>query len=106
LAAECTVAQVADREVAPLLFTPLPPKVRYVLGAHHYNTPALRAAGGRHNRDLVATRRAAYPHTEGGVEVRRLFHNLRAQAPDPFTGLCKNRFAWGGQMPVKGLRRC
>jgi hypothetical protein len=41
-----------------------------------------------------------------GVEVRRLFHKLRSQAIEPFNGLFKNIFEWGGQMPVKGLQRC
>ena len=102
LAAEFTVANVADSEGAPWLFIQLPAEVRYVLGDHHSNTPELRAEGGRHNRDLVATRRGASPHPEGGVEVRRIFHNLRSQAIEPFTGLFKHLFEWGGQMPVKG----
>jgi len=106
LAAEFPVANGADREVAPLLFTPLPAEVRYVLGDQHYNTPERRAQCGRHNRELVATRRGAYPHTEGGVEVRRIFHKLRSHAIAPFNGLFKNLFEGGGQMPVKGLRRC
>jgi hypothetical protein len=106
LAAEFTVANVADSEVAPLLFTQLPAEMRYVLGDQHDNTPELRTECGRHNRELVATRRGTYPHPDGGVEVRRVFHQLRSQALDPVNGLFKNRFAWGGQMPVKGLRRC
>jgi hypothetical protein len=85
---------------------PLPAEVRSVLGDPHDNTPELRAEGNRPHRALVATRRGAYPHTEGGVEVRRSFHNLRSQAIEPFNGLFKNLFEWGGQMPVKGLRRC
>ena len=106
LAAEFTVANVSDSEIAPLLFTQLPAAVRYVLGDQHYNTPELRAECGRHNRELVATRRGAYPHTDGGVEVRRIFHQLRSQAIEPFNGLFKNLFEWGGQIPVQGLRRC
>ncbi len=106
LAAEFTVANVVDSEVAPLLLTQLPAAVRYVLGDQHYNTPELQVECRRHNRELVATRRGAYPHTDGGVEVRRVFHHLRSQAIEPFNGLFKNLFEWGGQMPVKGLRRC
>ena len=106
LAAEFTMANVADSEIAPLLFTQLPAEVRSVLGDQHYNTPELRAECSRHNRELVATRRGAYPHSDGGVEVRRIFHRLRSQAIEPFNGLFKNLFEWGGQMPVKGLRRC
>jgi Transposase DDE domain len=106
LAAEFTVANVSDSEVAPLLLIQLPAEVRYVLGDQHYNTPELRAECSRHHRELVATRRGAYPHTDGGVEVRRVFHKLRSQAIEPFNGLFKNLFEWGGQMPVKGLGRC
>jgi len=76
------------------------------LGDQHYNTPDLRLECTRHTRELVATRRGAYPHTDGGVEVRRVFHQLRSHAIEPFNGLFKNLFEWGGQMPVKGLRRC
>ena len=59
LAAEFTVAHVADSEVAPLLLTQLPAEVRSVLGAQHYTTPELRAECSCHNRELVATRRSA-----------------------------------------------
>ena len=106
LAAEFTAANVADSEVAPLLLTQLPAEVRYVLGDQHYNTPDLRLECARHNRELVATRRGPYPHTDGGVEVRRVFHQLRSHTIEPFNGLFKNIFEWGGHMPVKGLRRC
>ena len=106
LAAEFTPANVADSALAPLLFVHLPAEVRYVLGDQHYNTPDLRAECARHNRELVATRRGPYPHTDGGVEVRRVFHQLRSHAIEPFNGLFKNIFEWGGHMPVKGLRRC
>jgi hypothetical protein len=57
------------------------------------------------NRWLVASRHGAYPHTDPGVEVRRIFHTLRSQAIEPFNALFKNVFAWGGQVPVKGLKR-
>ncbi len=106
LAAELTPANDADNVIAPRLLRELPMDVRYVLGDQHYNTPELRAECALHHRELVATRRGAYPHTDGGVEVRRIFHKLRSQAIEPFNGLFKNVFEWGGQMPVKGLNRC
>ena len=80
--------------------------VRYVLGDTHYNTPELRQECAWHNRELVATRRGPYPHRDGGVEVRRIFHKLRSLAIEPFNGVFKNIFEWRGQMPVKGLKRC
>ena len=42
---------------------------------------------------------------DAGVEVRKIWHRLRHQAIEPFNGLFKNIFEWGGQVPVKGLRR-
>jgi hypothetical protein len=34
-------------------------------------------------RELVATRRGPYPHTDGGVEVRRVFYALRPAIEPP-----------------------
>jgi hypothetical protein len=105
LAAELTVANTDDAAVAPALLNQLPAEVRYILGDTHYNTPDLRQACQGRGRWLVATRRGKYPHTDDGVEVRRIFHKLRSQAIEPFNGLFKNVFEWGGQVPVQGLRR-
>jgi Transposase DDE domain len=105
LAAELTVANRGDNEEAPLLLAQLPWEARYVLGDTHYNDPALRHCCQVQGRELVATRRGAYPHRDGGVEVRRIFHKLRSQAIEPFNGLFKNVFEWRTQMPVKGIRR-
>lgn len=105
LAAELTVANTDDASIAPLLFRQLPPEVRYILGDTHYNTPELGQACQRRGWWLVATRRGKHPHTDNGVEVRRIFHKLRSQSIEPFNGLFKNLFEWGGQVPVKGLRR-
>jgi hypothetical protein len=66
----------------------------------------LRKECALHNRELVATHRGPYPHRDGGVEVRRIFHKLRSLAIEPFNGVFKNVFEWRGQMPVKGLKRC
>jgi hypothetical protein len=105
LAAELTVANTADSEVAPRLLRQLPKLVGYVLGDTHYNTPEFREACNAGGCELVATRRGVYPHHDGGVEVRRLFHKLRSQSIEPFNGLFKNVFEWRVKMPVKGLRK-
>lgn len=105
LAAELTVANIGDNEVAPKLLEQLPAEVRYVLGDTHYNDPALRTLCHQRGSELVATRRGPHPHTDGGVEVRRIFHKLRSQSIEPFNGLFKNVFGWNRQMPVKGLGR-
>ncbi len=106
LAAEFTIASDADNVIAPKLLEQLPLEVRYILGDTHYNTPELRQECALHNRELVATRRGPYPHRDGGVDVRRIFHKLRSLAIEPFNGVFKNIFEWRGQMPVKGLKRC
>jgi hypothetical protein len=105
VAAELTVANRGDNEVAPLLLAQLPGEVRYVLGDTQYNDPELRQQCHRRGCDLVATRRGAHPHRDGGVEVRKVFHKLRSQAIEPFNGLFKNVFEWRVKMPVKGLQR-
>lgn len=105
LAAELTVANTDDASVAPRLLAQLPAEVRYILGDTHYNTPDLRQACQQQGWWLVATHRGKYPHSDDGVEVRRVFHTLRSKAIEPFNGLFKNIFEWGGQVPVKGLRR-
>ena len=105
LAAELTVAHHADNEVAPRLLEQVPAEGRDVLGDTHYNDPELRRQCHRRGRALVATRRGAYPHAAGGAAVRTVFHQLRAQAIEPFNGLCKHVFEWQVKMPVKGLQR-
>jgi hypothetical protein len=105
LAAELTVANVGDNLLAPQLLAELPAEVRYVLGDTHYNDPAVRAACHGCGRELVATRRGPYPHQDGGVEVRRIFHKLRSQSIEPFNGLFKDFFGWRKNMPVKGLNK-
>ncbi len=105
LAAELTVANRGDNEVTPLLLEQLPGEVRYVLGDTHYNTPELRQECHQRNWELVATQRGPYPHRDGGVAVRKVFHKLRSQAIEPFNGLFKNIFEWRVKMPVKGLQR-
>lgn len=105
LAAELTPANVADSEVAPALIEELPLETRFLLGDTHYNTPEIQAQCARDDRTLVATKRGAYPHQDNGVKVRQVFHQLRSKAIEPFNGLFKNVFDWGGQIPVKGLSR-
>ncbi len=76
-----------------------------MLGDTHDNDPELRQRCHRRGCELVATRRGPYPHRDGGVEVRKVFHKLRSQAIEPFNGLYKNVFEWRVKMPVKGLQR-
>jgi hypothetical protein len=103
LAAELTAANVSDNDQALVLLPELPAEVRYVLGDQHYNDPAIREACAQADREVVATRRGAYPHTDGGVEVRRVFHQLRSRAIENLNEQFKGMFDAHGQVPTKGL---
>jgi hypothetical protein len=104
LAATLTPANRADNEEAPALIRELPAEVRYVLGDVHYNDPDLRELCAAADQILVTTRRGAYPHTDGGVEVRRVFHKLRSLAMENFNEHFKAIFGVHGSVPTKGLR--
>jgi Transposase DDE domain len=103
LAADLTPANVADNEQAPALLTELPPQVRFLLGDQHYNDPVLQEQCAVEDRVLVTTKRGPYPHYDDGVEVRRLFHELRSRAIENFNGQFKAIFDCNGQVPTRGL---
>lgn len=103
LAALLTPANVADNTPAPTLLQEVPTEVRFVLGDRHYNTPELRANCALADRELVATKLGKYPHTDSGVEVRRMFHKLRSIAMENFNEHFKSIFDGHGQVPTKGL---
>jgi hypothetical protein len=102
LAAELTPANIADSDIAPRLLRQLPAEVRFVLGDRHYNTPELRHLCHAADRLLVTTQYGAYPHTDDGVEVRRIFHKLRSLAIENFNEHFKTIFDGHGQVPTKG----
>jgi hypothetical protein len=103
LAAELTAANAADSEVAPDLVCRMPAEVRVVLGDTAYNTPELHELCLEDDRILVTTKRGRYPHTDAGVEVRRLFHKLRSAAIENLNEQFKGIFDAHGQVPTKGL---
>jgi hypothetical protein len=103
LAARLTPANTADNEVAPHLIEQLPDEARFVLGDIHYNAPNVREACQSTERFLVASKRGAYPHTDDGVEVRRIFHKLRSMANENFNEHFKAIFEVHEQVPTKGL---
>jgi Transposase DDE domain len=104
LSARLTPANVADNRIAPLLIQALPQEARFVLGDSHYNAPEARAAACvESERFLVASGgRGAYPHTDAGVEVRRIFHKLRHVAIENFNEHFKAIFDAHGPVPTKG----
>jgi hypothetical protein len=102
LCCRLTPANTADNEVAPYLIEQLPDEARFVLGDIHYNAPNVREACQSTRRFLVASERGAYPHTDDGVEVRRIFHKLRSMANENFNEHFKAIFEVHGQVPTKG----
>jgi hypothetical protein len=103
LAAQLTPANTADNEPAPALLRELPLEARFVLGDIHYNAPNVRQACAQSGRILVTPRYGRYPHTDDGVEVRRIFHQLRSLAMENFNEQFKGIFDGHGQVPTKGL---
>ena len=49
------------------------------------------------------TQYGKYPHTDDGVEVRRIFHKLRSLAIENFNEQFKGIFGIHGQVSTKGL---
>jgi hypothetical protein len=104
LAATLTAANRADNEEAPALLAELPAAVRFLLGDQHYNDPALHERCAAAERILVTSQRGPYPHRDDGVEVRRIFHQLRSHAIENFNGQFKAIFDCQRQVPTRGLR--
>ena len=103
LAARLTPANEPDSEVALHLLRELPAEVRYVLGDTHYNASEVRSECAGTGRILVATKHSKYPHTDSGVEVRRVFHELRSRAIENFNEQFKGIFDGHASVPTKGL---
>ena len=82
--------------------TDLPAAVRFVLGDSHYQDPALHERAETDGWTLVATRRGGYPHTDDGVEVRRILHKERSVAIENFNGQFKAIFDVNDAVPTRG----
>lgn len=102
LAAALTPANVDDAEMALVLLDEVPAEVRFLLGDRHYNTPDLRQRCHDDGRVLVASRSGRYPHTDEGVEVRRVFHHLRSRAIENFNEHFKTIFDGHGPVFTRG----
>jgi hypothetical protein len=103
LAARLTPANAPEGRIAPLLIEELPYEARFVLGDTHYNAKNVRRACLAREMFLVASgRRGPYPHTEAGVEVRRILHRLRHVAIENLNEHFKALFEAHGPVPTKG----
>ena len=105
LAADLTPANLADNEVAPRLLPELPPELRFLLGDTNYDAPTLREQCAATGLALVTSKHGRYPHTDPGVEVRRVFHELRSVANENFNEQFKGIFDAHGSVPTRGLVR-
>jgi hypothetical protein len=105
LAAELTPANLADNEVAPRLLSELPPELRFLLGDTNYDAPTLREQCAATGLALVTSKHGRYPHTDPGVEVRRVFHKLRSVANENFNEQFKGIFDAHASVPTRGLVR-
>jgi len=84
-----------------------PAELRFSLGDQHYPDSELETRCGQRQYTLVATRNTKGhpdPHTDAGVEVRRILHKTRSLAIEHFNEQFKGIFDGHGQVPTKGLR--
>lgn len=103
LAAELTPANAADNLQAPGLLRALPLDLRFLLGDQHYRDPDLEQLCARSGCLVITPTGGAYPHTDDGVEVRRILHKTRSIAIENFNEQCKGIFEGHGQVPTRGL---
>jgi hypothetical protein len=102
LAAALTPANADDAAAALPLLDELPAEVRFLLGDRHYNTPEVRRRCDYGGRTLVASRYGRYPHTDAGVEVRRVFHKLWSTAIENLNEHFKGIFDGHGPVATRG----
>jgi Transposase DDE domain len=103
LAALLTPAAEADNLQAPALIRELPLELRFVLGDQHYRDPALEDLCAQRGCVLVTPTGGPYPHTDAGVEVRRLLHKTRSVTIENFNEQFKGIFGGHQQVPTRGL---
>lgn len=103
LAADLTPANAADNEEAPALIRELPVELRFLVGDQHYGDPDLEELCARRGCIVITPRGSPSPHTDGGVEVRRILHKTRSVAIENFNEHFKGIFDGHGQVPTRGL---
>jgi len=102
LAAELTPANVGDNTKAPKLVREMPGEVRFLLGDQQYRDPDLEQLCQERDCFLVVPKGGRYPHTDEGVEVRRLLHKLRSITIENFNEQFKAIFGLHGPVPTRG----
>ena len=74
-----------------------------ILGDMTCTDPALYGHRAQHQRMLVATQRGKYLHTDEGVRVRWVFHQLRSHARENVNKQFKAIFDCSRSVPTKAL---
>jgi hypothetical protein len=106
LAATLTTGSAADNKEAPSLIRELPVELRFLLGDVHYCDPDLEALCNERELILVTSHNTSghpYPHTDDGVEVRRILHKTRSLTIENFNEQFKGIFDGHAQVPTRGL---
>jgi hypothetical protein len=103
LAADLTPANAADNEIALTLVPDLPPDLRFLLGDQHYHDPELEELCAQNRCWVITPTGGPYPHTDDGVEVRRMLHKTRSLAIENFNEQFKGIFEAHQHVPTKGL---
>lgn len=103
LAADLTAAPEADNIVAPRLIRALPTDLRFLLGDQHYRDTTLTTLCAERSCVLVVPTGGHYPHTDDGVEVRRVLHKTRSITIENFNEQFKGIFDAHAQVPTRGL---
>jgi Transposase DDE domain len=103
LAADLTAAPEADNVCAPALIRELPLELRFLLGDQHYRDPDLEALCALRNCRLIVPKGGPYPHTDAGVEVRRVLHKTRSVTMENFNEQFKGIFDTHQAVPTRGL---
>lgn len=102
MSARLTEANVYDGEGGEAMVPELPSEVAFVLGDQHYRTAGMASACHLRGMELVATRSGKYPHTDGGVAVRPVFHQLRSKSIENFNEHFKGIFDSHCDVPTQG----
>jgi len=102
LAAALTAANVGDNIQAPELVREMPAEVHFLLGDQQYRDPDLEQLCQQRDCCLIVPKGGRYPHTDEGVEVRRLLHKLRSITIENFNEQFKAIFGLHGPVPTRG----
>jgi hypothetical protein len=98
-----TPANEGDSEPAPDLLREVPADVRFVLDDRHDNAPELCENCEQPGRLLVTTKSGRNLHTDDGVEVRCIFHELHSCAMSNVMNISQASLTAMDRFPTFGL---